>query len=95
MVPSLLPRRIALLALALGCGMAGPALAGPRDRGAGREIHVTVRAKRLVIPPPLIEQVGAGQTRIEFPSTRGSRAIAFTMALVDGRYVVSEVEPLN
>jgi|GEM_PF-5944381 len=95
MVPSRFSRRLGLLVLALGLGVSAPALAGPRDRSQGREIHVTVRAKRIVIPPPLIEQVGAGETRIQFPASRGSKAIAFTMARVDGRFVVTSLEPLN
>lgn len=95
MVPSRFPVRLGLLALALGLGVAAPALAGPRDRGQGREIHVTVRAKRIVIPPPVIEQVGAGETRIQFPGSRGSKAIAFTMARVDGRFVVTGLEALD
>jgi hypothetical protein len=78
---------------AFGLALASPAWAAPRDRTP--EIHVTVRAKRIVIPPPLIEQVGAGETRIQFPATRGTRALAFTMARVDGRYIVSSVETLD
>ena len=93
-------QRAGLAALVTGLGLllAAPAEAGPRDRaapGPGREIHITVRAKRLVIPPPIIEQVGLGETRIQFQRTGKGHGMAFTMAQVGGRYTITSVETLD
>jgi hypothetical protein len=90
--------------LGLGCAallLATPARAeGPaRPRvAADGTVHITVRAKRVTIPPLVIEQVGVGETRVVVPASGKGHSIAFTMVRGEGalpRFSVANLEVLD